>query len=98
MSEETARIARMWAAIDPADHRTLDAALAHLRCALSEGLCPFCAESLDAETEEGLSYLVCMNCRTGFPAFTPQASTERLRMTDREKVAEALLKLRERIY
>jgi len=87
----------LWAAIDPADHKTLDAALAHLRCALSEGLCPFCAESLDAETEEGLSYLICMNCCTGFPAFTPASSTEGLGPADRKQVAKALLRMRERI-
>jgi len=88
----------LWDAIDPADHRTLDAALAHLRCSLSEGLCPFCAEPLeDPETEEGYTYLICLNCLTGFPAVTPSYSTKGLRPADREKVAKALLRMRERI-
>jgi len=87
----------LWDAIDPADYRTLDAALAHLRCSLSEGLCPFCAESLDPETEEGRPYLICMNCRTGFPAVTPQMSTEHVKPELRERIAGTLRSMRERI-
>ena len=87
----------LWAAIDPADHRTLDAALDHLRIALSAELCPFCEQELDLDTEEGVSYLICMNCATGFPAQTPPQSTESLNPGDRKDVAAALLRLRERL-
>ena len=87
----------LWDAIDPARPETLDAALTHLRCSLAEGLCPFCTETLDADTEEGRKYLICMNCRTGFPALTPDQSTVGIKLALRERVAKTLLSMRERI-
>lgn len=84
----------LWAVIDPDDYRTVDAALDHLRASLSEGLCPFCAQTLDPFTEAGSSYLVCMGCVSGFPAFTPKQSTESLRPAQRKEVAETLLHMK----
>jgi len=72
---EIARIAQMWAAMDPAKPETLVAVIEHVRCSVAEGLCPICTGPVVRKAGPQTQNEVAFYCTT-CPCRVPLVMTE----------------------